>query len=25
LAWGGREGIEWAQRELNKIRRQTIN
>ena len=25
LAWGGREGIEWAQRELNRIRRQTIN
>jgi hypothetical protein len=25
LAWGGREGIEWAQRELNRVRRQTIN
>lgn len=25
LAWGGREGIEWAQRELNKIRRQGTN
>lgn len=25
LAWGGREGIEWAQRELNKIRRRGTN
>jgi hypothetical protein len=25
LAWGGREGIQWAQRELNRIRRQGTN